>query len=471
MASLAIDYDALFYIEGSDIYRDWDNNFTAEHMRDLELFIADRISDRGPSKFVTNELAVGSYNRVLRFSFESCGNDVALKFPKPGHTAASLAQEKITNEATWMQFLKENTALPIPHVYDYSTDVDSGPLKLPYILMDWVSGDNLRDFLAGKPPDDLRSGIYRQMAFYYIELYRLRFERIGSITKDETTGKWAVTKRPLTQDMHQFAIGIHDFPTKAWPTGPLQSNKSYFDFVNSQHTVQLWHLRNINASDAEQDGDGELTAAERLKKSSETARRRYVARHGIRQLTDHFCATDDDAETFRAFNPDLDPRNLLVDPETGDITGLIDFEFTNSMPSQFARDPPLWLLVILPENCLDKGFFPWFLQQYRPVLDQFLDAMRVVEQQLGYLPGETRLSTHMLDSWKTDRVWFNYAMTHTEHVDSIYWDVLHKHHPAGVIPELPDLLQMDMEKYVEHTKNQLDKYENAWTKYIALQRA
>lgn len=452
--SLTVDYDGAFYAEGKDIFDVWNNSITEEHIRDLELFVTDHVNDRGAAKFVTGGMSDGSYNRVVRFSFDSNGSDVALKFPKPGHTAATLAQEKIANEAAWMQFLKEETSIPVPHVYSYGTRPDNNlwPLKLPYILMDWVPGDNLRDFLPA--PVELRSSIYQQMASFYIELYRLPLKCIGSVAKDEATGEWGITKRPLTIDMHQFAIGIHDFPTDTWPTGPLKSSRDYFDFVSSQHTAQLWSLRNINAF-----GDD-------FEKISELARCRYKARYGFKQLIDHFCATDDDLGPFRTFNPDLDPRNILVDPKTGKITGLVDFEFTNAMPAQFSHDPPLWLLKILPGKCLEEGYFTWFLKEYRLLLIQFLDAMKRAEQQVAHQPGETPLSIHMLNSWNANRVWFNYAATHADHIDAIYWEVLNKHHLEGTMPELPDELKVDMENYVQHTKHQLAKYEDAWTERI-----
>lgn len=85
-------------------------------------------------------------------------------------------------------------------------------------------------------------------------------------------------------------------------------------------------------------------------------------------------------------------------------------------------------------------------------------AEKLAENQAGGTP----LSSHMLESWDTDRVWFNYAATHSHQVDAIYWAVLCKHHPGGVAPDLPDLLKDDMENYVQHTQRQLKKYEDAW---------
>ncbi|KAH7189780.1 kinase-like domain-containing protein [Fusarium oxysporum] len=454
--------NALLYAQGGDIHQSWDRTFNKELVRHLEIFVAEQIGGRGPAKFMENDTSEGTYNRVLRFNLEPSSSDVALKFPKPGHTAANLADEKIANEANWMQYLKERTNIPIPCVYSHGAKGDGNPLELPYILMDWVSGDSLRDFLKETPA--LRSNVYEQIASYYVQLYRLPLGRIGSVAKDDQTGKWAITKRSLTMDMHQFALGIHKFPTDAWPTGPLESTSAYFDFVVSQQEVQLWHLRNINGLPVCQQEDSQ-PVPDTDTKSSDMARRRYISRHGFKQLIDEFCISYDDPQPFRVFNPDLDPRNFLVDPETGNITGLIDLGFTNAMPFQFALNPPLWLSPVLPEQCLDRGFFPWFLREYRPLLEEFLAAMKRVQGRLEYKSKERPLSAHMLESWHTDRVWFNFAATHTDHVDSIYWEKLCKYHPAGAEPELPEQEENNMEKYVQHTKGQLAEYEDAWNLY------
>ncbi|KAH7189910.1 hypothetical protein DER44DRAFT_890360 [Fusarium oxysporum] len=400
MDSFPVRYDALLCAQGGDIHRSWDRTFNTELVRRLEIFVAEQIGGRGPAKFMENDTSEGTYNRVLRFNFESSSSDVSLKFPKPGHTAANLADEKIANKANWMQYLKERTDIPIPCVYSHGAKGDGNPLELPYILMDWVPGYSLRDFLKEKP--SLRSHVYEQIASHHVQLYRLPFERIGSVAKDNQTGKWAITKRPLTMDMHQFSLGIHKFPTDAWPTRPLESTSAYFDFVVSQQEVQLWHLRDVNGLPVRQQEDSQPVPNTDTK-SSDMARRRYISRYGFKQLINQFCISYDDPQPFH-----------------------------------FALDLPLWLSPVLPEQCLDRGFFPWFLREYRLLLEEFLAAMKRVEGRLGYKSKERPLLAHMLESWHTDRVWFNFAATHTDHIDSIYWEKLCKYHPAGVKPELPE---------------------------------
>lgn len=465
MDSLKVKGDYVVLCRGTDVYDRWQEGLGAEQLRVLEAFVTDRIGHRGPAKIIDRD--EGSYNIVFRLSFSSGDGDVALRFPKPGHFGPGLADEKTTNEANWMEYIRENTKIPIPRVYSYGADTGLlPPLNLPYILMDWVPGDSsVRDFLKDDPSEDQRLKVYRQVASFYLQLYHLPpFSRLGAITKNETTGQWEVTKRPLTMDMHKVATVTHHVETGHWPTGPLESSADYLEFVRKQHWQQLWDLRNLN-SPAENVSRDDEAAAERV---PEVARRRYKARRGFALLVSQFCdPAEYDGRQFRFFNPDMDSRNMKFDTQTGEITGVYDFEFANAMPAPFLEDPPLWLATVLPGVCLDMGFFPWFRQiKYKPRLDEFLNVMREQEEELGTgSSGQPRLSGLMQKSWDTDRVWFNFAATHSDHVDAVYWEVLCKHHPNGTVPELPEAQQEEMERYVLHTKDQIVAYKKAWDEY------
>jgi hypothetical protein len=97
---------------------------------------------------------------------------------------------------------------------------------------------------------------------------------------------------------------------------------------------------------------------------------------------------------------------MLVDPKTLRITGVIDFEYTNAMPAQFAYDPPWWLLLDGPERWLDRCALDEFLTLYKPRMERFLRALERVEEELArkmQLRG-VKLSTQMRDSWKSGRL-------------------------------------------------------------------
>ncbi len=458
---LAIPCDAVLYSETGDQYRDWDASLNEDHMRALEEFVTTHIRDRGPARHVQSGVYQGSYNRVVRFTFDSVGGrDVALKFPKPGHSAGTLAAEKAANEAAWIEFLGENTSIPVPHVYSWGTEPGHlSTLKLPYILMDWMPGDNLRDFLASVPPKELISTIYQQIASFYLQLHRLSFQDIGSVVKDRKTGQWNI-RRPLTIDMHQLVLDIANYPTDGWPVGRFTNAQEYVDFVLNQQSIQLWTLPNINAP-YEHKNDGDCARS-----SEEIARLRYEARNRFKQLSNSpDLRLRDYLGPFRAFNPDLDTRNMTVDTLTGQILGVFDLEFTNAMPAEFACDPPLSLFRTLPGPALNAGFFPWFLREYEPLLKEFLDAMRREELKLESKP-QTPLSTMMRNSWVTKRVWFNFALNQCDYVDAIYWAVLHDLHPGGVVPELPAGVKAEMERYAQETKFKMAEYQDSLDSYM-----
>ncbi|TQV95355.1 Protein kinase-like domain [Cordyceps javanica] len=462
--SLTVHYDAVLYAKGDDQYRDWNDSLKKERFHALEEFVTTHITDRGPAKFVEGGISSGSYNQVFRFSFSFGGSDIALKVPKPGHSARTLAAEKLANEAAWLQFFKEKTTIPVPHVYSCGTEPGQlSPLELPYILMDWVPGDNLRKFLASAPPKELLSTIYQQIAFFYLELYRVPFAGIGSVAKNKTTGQWSM-RRPLTIDMHELVLGISNFPTNDWPSEAFLDAKDYLDFVWDQQSKQLWSLRNLNTSCEQQAAEGHDPPLS----SEDIAALRYQARHHFKQLSNSpEFRLRDNLGPFRAFNPDLDTRNMTVDTKTGKILGVFDLEFTNAMPAQFACDPPLSLFKVLPGSALDRGYFAWFLHMYEPVLEQFLDAMRREELKLGdELCGQTPLSSLMRNSWETKRVWFNFGLTHSDYVDAIFWAVLHDLHPGGIPPELPAEVKVEMERYKQQAKAKVTEHGDALSIHV-----
>ncbi|KAK6211268.1 putative phosphotransferase enzyme family protein [Colletotrichum tabaci] len=344
-SSLTVMYDSVFYNEGSKKFHAWVSSaINPCVISELEVFVAQQLNDSGPAAFV--ERAEGSYNMVFRFRAFN-GNDVALRIPKPGHTPLVLAMEKVANEVAWMRYLKEYTSIPIPHLYSASSQTSNNlsPFGLPFMLMDFVEDHNLRDFLAklaapGKDADAdadaIRSTVYEQLASFYLQLNRLHFKEIGSVAQDPVSGQWKVTQRPLTMDMHQLLLGVPDYPTGGWPSKPLRRAGDYFDFVADQQRIQLWELRNLNVRH-------DRTSTCDAEQAAKIARHRFKARVGFKQLVTLFCKPGDDSGPFLPFNPDLDPRNMVINPENGRITGVFDLEFTNAMPAQFACDPPLWL--------------------------------------------------------------------------------------------------------------------------------
>ena len=286
-------------------------------------------------------------------------------------------------------------------------------------------------------PDAMLDTIYDQLADYILQISRLEFPRIGAISKDHASNTWSVTGRPLTYNMNELATST-GYPIDRFPDAPFDRATDYFRSVACEHLIHLQTQQNL-ADD------------------TEDARRRFIARHRFAQLISKYCI--DDAGPFKVFCDDMQPSNMLIDPDTLRITAVLDFEFTNTMPAQFACDPPWWLLLLGPDMWLERYSMKEFLTRYVPKMEQFLRALERIEVKSALTGGqseEPRLSTQMRDSWKTRHFWFNYAARKSMDVDAVYWSML-REDGAGV-ELLDEETRAEMEPFTRMKMMQLEAY-------------
>ncbi|KIW79542.1 hypothetical protein Z517_06154 [Fonsecaea pedrosoi CBS 271.37] len=405
-------FDEIAETDGDDKCRAWLRRIL-DSKQDLVDF-AGRCLKRGGNGAYVGFLK-GSFNFSFRVSFRD-GQDVIIRFPKPGHTA--FREEKVTNEFRVMEYLRQNTTIPVPCVHRWGLTKESPRQLGPFIIMDLIDGTLLSTML--KQPDTpdlvldpnvdnaLLDKVYRQIAGFLLQLSELRFSKIGAISKeDHTSNTWHVVARPLTYDMNELAT-VAGYPGDQFPTEPFDRTSDYLTSVAKEHMTHLWIQRNIADN-------------------PEIARGRYVARRRLLHLIPKYCV--DEAGPFIPFCDDMRPSNLLVDPETCRITAIIDFEFTNAMPAQFTYDPPWWLLLSGPEMWFDRCSAKEFLALYEPRMRQFLQALDQVErEEFGAAqPARPSLATRMRESWDTGRFWFDYAIRRSFDLDVVYWTALRRH--------------------------------------------
>ncbi|CRK21857.1 hypothetical protein BN1723_012499 [Verticillium longisporum] len=352
-----------------------------------------------------------------------------------------------------MECLRQHTTIPIPRIHNWGFTAESPQQFGPFIIMDYVEGTLLSKVLQ-KPTESNQDDmvldpnvdnsmldmVYRQVADYLLQLSQLTFTRIGAISKDG--GIWSVTKRPLTYNMNELAT-VASYPDDLFPTSTFDRAGDYLKSLAHEHLTHLRTQRNL-ADD------------------SEIAQARFVARHRFAQLTAKYCIND--AGPFPLFCDDLRPPNMLIHPSTFQITAVLDFEFTNAMPAQFSYDPPWWLLLSGPELWLDRRGMEEFRGLYEPRMEQFLQAlelvedMRVAEEQALTGP---RLSTQMRDSWRSGRFWFDYAARKSFVIDTVYWAALHD---VGTgIELLDDVARTELEPFIEKKMAQLKAYKEECT--------
>lgn len=425
-------------------------------------------------------MARGAFNLVLQFRIDDgrAPARLALRMPQRGFSAEALAAERLENEVGWMQYLEEQSTVPVPHIYSWGASGDAVDDRIgPYMLMDYVEGQTLHACLAAWEASDdqadavaKRTAVFEQLADILLQLRGHRFDKIGSITRVE--GAWAVTRRPLTYDMHAQLSSMPGFSTHGWPTGPLPHAKDYVSLATELRNHQLLCLRNINIPGAWNKADyfdfqeGDDIDMERALK---TARGRFLARHAMAlpAAAAHLDRDggDHNEKPFVLFNPDLSAGNILVDPDTARITALIDFEYTNAVPAAFADDPPVWLLSINFVRLLTFGFFNEWQILYRPTLDAFLVILERVEQKQKQQPSPPKaselppLSARMRSSWDNKTFLLNYALQRAYLADTIY------HDQPALFPVMPEAVDgtddwpQKVHAYEEYTRWQIDLYE------------
>ncbi|KAG9772804.1 hypothetical protein KCU88_g6020, partial [Aureobasidium melanogenum] len=175
----------------------------------------------------------GSFNFSCRINF-SDGQDVIIRFPKPGHTA--FREEKVMNEVRIMDYLRQNTTLPIPHVHSWGLTRESPQQLGPFIIMDFIDGTLLSTILKQPNRPDLvlnpdidnalLDKVYHQIAGYILQLSQLTFSQIGAISKDHNSNIWSVAARPLTYNMNELAT-VAGYPNDQFSTQPFNRTSDY----------------------------------------------------------------------------------------------------------------------------------------------------------------------------------------------------------------------------------------------------
>jgi aminoglycoside phosphotransferase (APT) family kinase protein len=436
-------YDEIAEVEADDECRAWLIHALSAK-EEIVAFVASRRPGSPEGEF--DGYLKGSFNFCVSVRFNDGGPKAIIRFPKPGHTLTTRREEKVKSEVQVLEYLKEKTKLPVPRVSSWGLTNES-PKKLgPFIIMDHIDGISLTTLLRQPIQseedhivlrDDIDDAkldyVYEQLAEFMVELSRLDFDAIGAIAKRPDSNEWLATERPFTYNMNEMAVTVLNYPVDTFPTAPLQTTREYLEYQSDENHTHLRVQRNLASG-------------------REDAKRRYIARHQFRQLIPRYCM--DNNGPFKLFCDDLQPSNMLADPETLKVHAILDWEFTHAMPAQFSYDPPWWLILKGPDMWLENYSMEEFLARYEPRLEQFLRALERVEARSP--PLEAQLSTQMRESWKSGRFWFDYGIRKSLDVDDIYWSALHREGDDVLDEEqqrkLEELVEMKMEDLQAYDK-------------------
>ncbi|KAG5292185.1 phosphotransferase enzyme family protein [Histoplasma ohiense] len=367
-----------------------------------------------------SDFTTGSFNMCCTVSFDD-GFHVIVRFPILGRSRFRC--EKTSDELLVMSFIARHTSIPIPTVLG-TGKWGCGPYIVTTVIEGTLLSRCLRDssvLAPGLNPDVSKSDLeiaFSGMAQIVLELSKPVFKYIGGLKWD--SGKWRVSKRPLTLNMNEL-VRVGNFPPSKFVdcNHIFASASGYFQQLAEQQFLHLKYQRNdaiINEDDC---------------------RKKYVARCLFQQIAQRVTVQHG---RYHLYCDDLRPSNVLVMESDLKITGVIDWEYTYVAPAEFTYSAPWWLLFESPEAWDLNNF----MDRYRPRLKLFLEVLRGHEDEQihqGSLRESQRLSDRMALSIEDGLFWFCLAARKSFMFDEIYWTFLDERY-FGPLKSLDDRLSL-----------------------------
>ena len=150
----------------------------------------------------------GSFNVARKVVFTN-REAWMVRFPMNGKASTALLEEKVAQEVAALRLIRENTDIPVPEVKAWGLAKDNSLGLGPFIIEEFVEGESLKKCLC-KPGSGLLSDgiedervevIYRQLARFMLQLFKLNFSQIGPLpTESESTSR----PQPLTIKAHEI---------------------------------------------------------------------------------------------------------------------------------------------------------------------------------------------------------------------------------------------------------------------------
>lgn len=155
----------------------------------------------------------GGFNYGFRVQTDDGCGDYVLRFPIPGWSMNPVAKWK--SEVATLQFLQQETRIPIPKLV--ASGIAEGEFKElgPYILIDFVEGialDRVLQQEGGRLKDAIKPEVmkifYKRIAVWYVELFQHSFPKIGSLSaeRDSEEGPWTfdIDSAPITSKLNEM---------------------------------------------------------------------------------------------------------------------------------------------------------------------------------------------------------------------------------------------------------------------------
>lgn len=288
----------------------------------------------------------GSFNLVHILQLDDL--KMVIRIPITGQSGDlhSSAKEALESQVQTIDYIRKHTSIPVPQIYHFDTTANN-EIRAPYIAMSHVSGRNVShlwfDTSGPTPLEDRRQRILTQLAKIMSQLRTLHFDKIGSLLPNSQSGGIELGPCYEWDTAEDEAISI----TSSGPFSTTQSFlRSFWAPVNDKNEFAIGAARILE------------------------------------EMLPYIPSTSE----FVLAPPDFDSQNVMVD-EQGNITGLIDWDNVQTVPSFIGcLRYPGWItrdwdpLMYGWPHLEDRENSPEDLQKYRAY---YLDEMKKALEPTG----------------------------------------------------------------------------------------
>ncbi|KAF8473663.1 phosphotransferase enzyme family-domain-containing protein [Russula ochroleuca] len=292
-----------------------------------------------PSSYEITFFSAGAFNKL--FLLQPLGNSGAN--PESFILRVILPVDpyfKTASEVATLQFVRKNTPIPVPRVIAFDSSADN-ELGFEWILMTKLPGVTLKSLWESSELEwESRSQLTKTLAGYVKQLTSFKFPVMGNMYPSNRPEferiSWlkhlsSETRFVPLPDNAEFAIG----PVATIPffygdrlrlqngRGPFQTSSSYLTSLLRLHISSTTNRKSAVSTDDEYEEDdiSEFEDAISAYESLLSVLPIFFPREA-----------SGDAETFSLFHDDISSDNILVDPTTHRITGIVDWECVSLQP-------------------------------------------------------------------------------------------------------------------------------------------
>jgi len=280
-------------------------------------------------------LAEGAFNKLYTISISSDGG-VESRLPYVFRVTLPVEPfYKTASEVATLSYVREHTSLPVPRIIAYNSTTEN-ELGFEWILMEKIPGVSLKS-VWHKMGMEVKERETRLVARYVQQLYdRCSFDVIGNLYFREDLLDGTVRTVPTTDD--RFVIGpiVTAFMFAGGRKlrllrnlGPYSDDGEYMAALTDAEVEDMKFLQSPEAR-AYDDFDEDV------------AKDAPVIVEALRDLQEFRATLFPSQPPSALSHHDLTLSNILVDPATFEVTGIVDWECTGTRPRLEDRYPVLF---------------------------------------------------------------------------------------------------------------------------------